>query len=126
MTANTRRVSRRPLGKGGADACKRVEKLADSKGQLADAVAKSMSEEQRRVIVKNRAVALLHSNHLDKCRESLAALKALPGDEGAVAAALVEAALYMRERKPEKAEALLSAGPPSNSHTTRIRARLKA
>jgi hypothetical protein len=40
------------------------------------------------------AAALMHSNHLDKCREGLAALKALRTTNGAATAALVEVGLY--------------------------------
>ena len=55
----------------------------------------------------NRAKALLHSNHLDRCRDALGTLRKLDGDAGAKEAVMLEAALFMRERKPEKAVKLL-------------------
>lgn len=90
-------------GKGGVDACRRLEKLANDDGTVAAAVAPSVSESQRRALIKNRAIALMHSNHLDRSRASLRAIRA---DDPAMAT-FVEAALFMRERKPEKAEEIL-------------------
>ena len=92
-----------PRGEGGADAMRQVQRFCDKDGKLNDALVGKLTEAQRRVLVINRAKALLHSNHLDRCRDALVTLRKLPGAEGAREAAMLEAALFMRERKPEKA-----------------------
>lgn len=92
-----------PRGEGGADAMRQTQRFCDKDGKLNDALVGKLTEAQRRVLVINRAKALLHSNHLDRCRDALVTLRKLPGAEGAREAAMLEAALFMRERKPEKA-----------------------
>lgn len=92
-----------PRGEGGANAMRQVQRFCDKDGKLNDALVGKLTEAQRRVLVINRAKALLHSNHLDRCRDALVTLRKLPGAEGAREAAMLEAALFMRERKPEKA-----------------------
>ena len=97
-----------PRGEGGADAMRQTQRFCDKDGKLNDALIGKLTEAQRRVLVINRAKALLHSNHLDRCRDALGTLRKLPGAEGAREAAMLEAALFMRERKPEKAVKLLT------------------
>lgn len=97
-----------PRGEGGADAMRQTQRFCDKDGKLNDALVGKLTEAQRRVLVINRAKALLHSNHLDRCRDALGTLRKLPGAEGAREAAMLEAALFMRERKPEKAVKLLT------------------
>lgn len=92
-----------PRGEGGADAMRQTQRFCDKDGKLNDALVGKLTEAQRRVLVINRAKALLHSNHLDRCRDALVTLRKLPGAEGAREAAMLDAALFMRERKPEKA-----------------------
>ena len=92
-----------PRGEGGANAMRQVQRFCDKDGKLNDALVGKLTEAQRRVLVINRAKALLHSNHLDRCRDALVTLRKLPGAEGAREAAMLDAALFMRERKPEKA-----------------------
>ena len=92
-----------PRGEGGADAMRQTQRFCDKDGKLNEALVGKLTEAQRRVLVINRAKALLHSNHLDRCRDALVTLRKLPGGEGAREAAMLEAALFMRERKPEKA-----------------------
>ena len=92
-----------PRGEGGADAMRQTQRFCDKDGKLNDALIGKLTEAQRRVLVINRAKALLHSNHLDRCRDALVTLRKLPGAEGAREAAMLDAALFMRERKPEKA-----------------------
>ena len=92
-----------PRGEGGADAMRQTQRFCDKDGKLNDALVGKLTEAQRRVLVINRAKALLHSNHLDRCRDALGTLRKLPGAEGAREAAMLDAALFMRERKPEKA-----------------------
>lgn len=92
-----------PRGEGGADAMRQTQRFCDKDGKLNDALVGKLTEAQRRVLVINRAKALLHSNHLDRCRDALGTLRKLPGADGAREAAMLEAALFMRERKPEKA-----------------------
>ena len=92
-----------PRGEGGANAMRQVQRFCDKDGKLNDALVGKLTEAQRRVLVINRAKALLHSNHLDRCRDALGTLRKLPGADGAREAAMLEAALFMRERKPEKA-----------------------
>ena len=94
-------------GEGGADAMRRTQRNCDKDGKLNDVLVGKLSERQRRTLVVNRAKALLHSNHLDRCRDALGTLRKLDGDAGAKEAVMLEAALFMRERKPEKAVKLL-------------------
>ena len=87
---------------------RQTQRFCDKDGKLNDALIGKLTEAQRRVLVINRSKALLHSNHLDRCRDALGTLRKLPGAEGAREAAMLEAALFMRERKPEKAVKLLT------------------
>jgi len=87
--------------------------LSDDAGTLRADVARHANEEQRSAFLANRAIALLHSNHLDRCRESLNALKR-EEEEGrslhhdAARVALIDAALCMRNRRPADADAALA------------------
>ena len=101
-----------PRGEGGADAMRQTQRFCDKDGKLNDALVGKLTEAQRRVLVINRAKALLHSNHLDRCRDALVTLRKLPGAEGAREAAMLDAALFMRSRRST---------PPRA--TTRLRSR---
>lgn len=97
-----------PRGEGGADAVRRVERACGSDGSPADALRGAFAAAPATIaaMATNRAIALMHSNHLDRCRDALPAARRLAGD---AAAGLVEAALLVRERRPDRAEATLAA-----------------
>jgi len=95
-----------PRGEGGAEAVRRVERACGQDGSPAEALRGAFAAAPATIaaMATNRAVALLHSNHLDRCRDALPAARRLAGE---TAAALTEAALHVRERRPDRAEATL-------------------
>ena len=95
-----------PRGEGGAEAVRRVERACGQDGSPAEALRGAFAAAPATIaaMATNRAVALLHTNHLDRCRDALPAARRLAGD---AAASLTEAALHVRERRPDRAEATL-------------------
>ena len=64
-----------PRGEGGAEAVRRVERACGQDGAPAEALRGAFAAAPATIaaMATNRAVALLHTNHLDRCRDALPA-----------------------------------------------------
>ena len=79
VAAEQPRRARRPRGEGGAEAMRRVEKFVepDAPTRFAAGDSKRLrggAPRVRAALLANRAIACVHSNRLDRCRDSLHAL----------------------------------------------------
>ena len=101
-----------PRGEGGAEAMRRVEKFVepDAPTRFAAAIRGAFAGAPARVraaLLANRAIACVHSNRLDRCRDSLAALAKVEAMDESVLM-LLDAATALRRRDPKRAKQTLA------------------
>jgi len=101
-----------PRGEGGAEAMRRVEKFVepDAPTRFAAAIRGAFAGAPARVraaLLANRAIACVHSNRLDRCRDSLAALAKVEAMDESVLT-LLDAATALRRRDPKRAKQTLA------------------
>ena len=101
-----------PRGEGGAEAMRRVEKFVepDAPTRFAPAIRGAFAGAPPRVraaLLANRAIACVHSNRLDRCRDSLHALAKVEAMDESVLM-LLDAATALRRRDPKRAKQTLA------------------
>ncbi len=101
-----------PRGEGGAEAMRRVEKFVepDAPTRFAPAIRGAFAGAPARVraaLLANRAIACVHSNRLDRCRDSLHALAKVEAMDESVLM-LLDVATSLRRRDPKRAVATLA------------------